>query len=81
MSKSTFPVGDSRTTREPRISVIRSPPSGSGVSPFGDPYVYGARSAQTPDRPKVLTIRLDGAISMIRQFLMSATTRFPFARG
>ena len=35
MSKTTLPAGLRRTTREPPISVISSPPSGSGVSPFG----------------------------------------------
>ena len=73
----SFPFAPMRSTQPP-ISVTRTPPSGSGVAPFGDESPLGGLWPQLPARPISRTTLCARLMKSTRQFWMSATMKSPF---
>ena len=65
---------------QPPISVTSTPPSFSGVAPFGDDSPCGGLCPQFPAWPISRTTLCARLMKRTRQFWMSATMNSPFGR-
>ncbi len=75
--QSSFPAALIRSTQPP-ISVTSTPPSASGVAPFGDERPCGGLWPQLPACPISRTTLCARLMKSTRQFWMSATMKSPF---
>ena len=78
--QTNLPCGVYSLTQLPLISEMRTLPSASGVSPFGEPRELGGLCTQFPVVPIWEAIEPLGLMNKTRQFSASATVICPFLR-